>query len=227
LLLLTLSIAVFPAQAATQVEIDAAIAAGITWLLDQQNDVTGSWGTSLSVGYTGFAVLKLETHALQTGQDPLDPAYEHYSNVTAGLDYLFSMANTIPIVVQSAGDPDTNGNDLGVVIESGSGERMYETGVAMMAIAASTHPEMVVDVPGSDVDGWTYFDVLQDMVEFAAFAQNDIGAGPYRGGWRYFENWATSDNSITGIVILGLAYAEASTIEGVPAFSSGTTDGET
>jgi hypothetical protein len=85
----------------------------------------------------------------------------------------------------------------------------------MMAIAASTHPEMVVNVPGSDVDGRTYFDVLQDAVDYYAFGQQDTGSG--RGGWRYTENNG-ADNSISSLVTLGLAYAEATQLEGVPAF---------
>jgi hypothetical protein len=79
----------------------------------------------------------------------------------------------------------------------------------MMAIAESSHPEKVVNVPGSPVNGRTYADVLQDAVEYLAFGQTDLGSG--RGGWGYSEcNSAScwSDNSNTGYAVLGLGYAE-------------------
>jgi hypothetical protein len=217
LILLSMSCLVLPVQTATQADIDAAIASGLEWLAANQN-VDGSWGTYYEVGHTGFVLLKLETHAIQTGWDPLDPAYEYYSNVSAGLDYIFSMATNVSIPVQTAGDPDTNGNGLGTYFAVGVGHSIYETSVAMMAIAASTHPEMVVNVPGSVVNGRTYFDVLQDAVDFLAFAQTDMAAGTARGGWRYSANQGTSDNSIAGLATLGLAYAEATQIEGATGF---------
>jgi hypothetical protein len=216
LIVLSMSCVVLPVQAATQAEIDAAIASGLTWLVEQQNP-DGSWGTYYYVGHTGFAVLKLETHALQTGWDPLDPSYAYYSNVTAGLNYLFAKAYNISISVQPAGDPDTNGNGWGTCFYHDASHRGYESAIAMMAIAASTHPEMVVNVPGSVVDGRTYFDVMQDAVDYYAYGQEDTGSG--RGGWRYYENFGSADNSISGLVTLALAYAEASSVEGATGFS--------
>jgi hypothetical protein len=170
------------------------------------------------VGETGFAVLKLNTHAIQTGWDPLDPAYDHYGNVTAGLDYIFANAYNISIPVQPAGDPDTNGNGWGTYFTAVPNERGYESAVAMMAIATSTHPEMVVNVPGSVVNGSTYFDVLQDAVDYYAFGQEDSPSS-YRGGWRYGENYGSADNSISALVTLALAYSEASNVEGATGFS--------
>jgi hypothetical protein len=87
----------------------------------------------------------------------------------------------------------------------------------MMALAASTHPEMTVNVPASAVNGWTYEEVLCDAVDYLAFGQND--GGWERGGWGYEHNlvgW--SDNSNTGYAVLGLAYAEAPTIDSKPGF---------
>jgi hypothetical protein len=88
----------------------------------------------------------------------------------------------------------------------------------MMAIAASIHPEMTVNVPGSVVDGSTYFDVLQDAVDYMAFGQEDSPSA-YRGGWRYYEHYGSADNSVAGLVTLGLAFAEAAQIEGATGFS--------
>ena len=193
-------------MAATEAEIDQVLNLGMQWLVAQQN-VDGSWGTVDQVGKTGFAVLKFETHAVTNGEDPLDPTYEYYDQVRNGLDYIFANASIIPISVQPSGDPDTDGDSFGVYFGSDF-VQTYETGIAMMAIAVCTHPEMVVNVLGSSVDGWTYEEVLQDAVDYLAFGQTDTGNG--RGGWGYAENEGGSDNSNTGYATLGLAYAEAS-----------------
>jgi hypothetical protein len=204
-------------SAATQEEIDTAIADGITWLAAQQN-LDGSWGTYYEVGHTSFAVLKFETHALQNETDPLDPTYTYYNQVRNGLDYIFAQAYNISISAQPAGDPDTNGNGWGTYFTVDPSHRVYETSIAMMAIAASTHPELTVNVPGSVVNGSTYFDVLQDVVDYMAFGQEDAPS-TYRGGWRYYEHFGSADNSVTGLVTLGLGYAEAAQIEGATGFS--------
>ncbi|UCC32852.1 MAG: hypothetical protein JSW53_03360, partial [Candidatus Bathyarchaeota archaeon] len=204
-------------SAATEEEIELAIEAGMVWLAGQQNP-DGSWGDWSEVARTGFAVLKFETHAIRQCIDPLDPGYMYYDQVRNGLDYIFDNAWTISVGPQPAGDPDTDGDGIGVYFVSpGDSHRTYETGIAMMAIAASTHPEMVVNVPGSSVDGWTYEEVLCDAVDYLAFGQND--AGPERGGWGYMENYVGfSDNSNTGYAVLGLAYAEAPTIDSKTGF---------
>ena len=183
-----------------------------------QQNPDGSWGTGYQVAKTAFAVLKFETHAIQNCTDPLDPSYLYHAQVRNGLDYIFANAHTLAISTQPAGDPDTDGDGLGVYFVSPFvAVRTYETGVVMMAIAASTHPEMVVSVPGSVVNGWTYKDVLQDAVDYLAFGQND--AGLQRGGWGYSQNDGWSDNSNTGYAVRGLAYAEAYSIDGKTGFA--------
>ena len=213
-------------------DICQAIEDGVAWLVRQQN-ADGSWGASYPVAETAFAVLKLETHATDRVPpdgcgyglaSPFDPTYPYADNVTRGLDYIFDNANIIDIGTQthdgSVDNPDTNGNGKGVYF---SGRRTYETSIAMMAIAASTTPDRIVNVPGSAVDGWTYKDVLQDTVDYLAWGQTDSGYG--RGGWIYEEmdnEGDISDNSNTGYAVLGLAYAEAKPPYGfsltVPAF---------
>jgi hypothetical protein len=204
--LLLISLIAIPAQAATEDEIEQSINDGIAFLIPHQNP-DGSWGQFWAVGgKTGLAVLKLEDRAFELGfGSPFDPAYPFSGNVQMGLDYLFAQAEVIPIWPQPAGDPDTNGNGIGIRIWFD--HPTYETGIAMMAIAASRDPGRIVNVPGSVVDGWTYGDVVQDAADYLAFGQND--AGWERGAWGYDENFVGwSDNSNSGYVALGLAYAE-------------------
>ena len=219
LLILTISLTV-PAQAASEGEIQTAIDAGIAWLVAQQNP-DGSWGEYDQVGTTAFAVKKLEHHCVDTKwglglPSPFDPASPYRDIIQNGFNYLFANACTMPVSLQPAGDPDSDGDGIGVYFADGGcdGEHpTYGTGVSLMAIAESTTPDRIVCVPGSPVDGWTYYEVAVDVVDYLAFGQND--AGPERGGWGYEENdTGFSDNSNTGYAVLGLQYAQEPPPEG-------------
>jgi hypothetical protein len=210
LVVLAISLLLSSVEAATQEEIKVAIDKGLTWLVAQQNP-DGSWGDEYQVTKTAFAVLKLESHAMdvQYGyglSSPLDPSYPYADAIERGLKYLFANAYTTNITMQPAGNPDTNGNGIGVYFDSGKNRPIYETGIVMMALQASGFPDRVVNVPGSVVNGWTYRDVMQDAVDYYAWAQNEAGTG--RGGWRYTPNYENSDNSNSQWPVLGLAMAE-------------------
>jgi len=198
-----IALTMFSSQAvsATPEEISASIEAGISWLVAQQNP-DGSWEGC--PGRTGFVVIKLEEWAYELGLDPFDPAYSYKDAVEAGLNFIFRNAATIGIGPQPAGDPDSDGDGIGVCFSRST----YYTGICMMAIAASRAPDRVVDVPGSQVDGWTYKQVLDDAVDYMAFGQADIGNAAH-GGWGYSDNQGWTDNSNGGYAVLGLAYAEA------------------
>lgn len=190
-----------------------AIADGLAYLAAAQDD-SGAW----DLGYfpatgTAIAVTKLCEHAKKTRDpivDPIDDDWEYRDNVLKGLDYLLAHAYAMPIGPQPAGDPDVNKpNGQGIYFASspGGSQRGYETGFGMLALQASCHPDRVVDVPGSAVDGWTYLEVMKDCVDWVAFAQQDTGSG--RGGWRYRENMGSSDNSVSQWPVLGLISAAA------------------
>jgi hypothetical protein len=49
---------------------------------------------------------------------------------------------------------------------------------------------------------------VEDLVDWAAFAQVEPSQGVYRGGWRYHANYSTSDNSTAQWPVLGLIAAE-------------------
>ena len=202
------------AFAATEQDIIDSTDAGMAWLAEQQTTTAGiyfgSWGSSDRVGRTGLALLKFETHALNSDdpiyESPFDPTYEYSTTVAIGLDYIFGQAIAIAITTQAGvNNPDTNGNGMGIKFQTG-GHEIYNSSIALMAIVASGTPERVVNVTGSAVNGWTYGDVAQEIVDFLAYAQNEIGTG--RGGWRYSANYSSSDNSISGYASMALAFAE-------------------
>jgi len=177
-------------NATTQEDIGVSIMKGIAWLVEQQNP-DGSWGHGEKVGSTAFAVVKLEDRAFELGMSPFDEEYEYFQEVISGQNYLFSQAATY-------------GEGTGICF--GLGHHVsYNTGIVMMAIAAGRNPDLIVDVPGSLVDDWTHKEVVQANVDFFTWFQN------HDGGWQYepFDPEGFSDNSITGYVVLGLAYAQA------------------
>ena len=194
-----------------------AIADGVEWLAAQQNP-DGSWGTRYALAKTALALLKLETHAMDPNafdppfDSPLDPEYPYHTHVEKGLDFLFANADTEDIDPQLAGDPDGDGDGIGVFFDKQGDDDyypIYNTGIVMMAIAASLAPDRVIDVSGSELNAWTYKQVLQDAVDYIAWAQTDWGYG--KGGWNYGpmdDMGPRSDQSNSGWVTLGLMYAE-------------------
>ncbi|UCE18232.1 MAG: T9SS type A sorting domain-containing protein [Gemmatimonadota bacterium] len=208
--LVAFSMSIQVVDGATKDEIQGAINNGLAWLAAKQETTPGpdfgSWGIDQKVGKTGLAVKKFEHHATLMGyESPLDPNYPYHELVQRGLNYLFLNASTHAIVPQPAGDPDSDGDGIGVGF---SGGETYETGIALMAIVESNTPDSVVDVPDSPVDGWTYYDVAVDVVDFLAFGQ--IDAGIWRGSWGYTDNSLNGDNSNSGYATLGLRFAESS-----------------
>ncbi|MEN8238925.1 MAG: hypothetical protein ABFR53_06960 [Actinomycetota bacterium] len=181
LAVLALALTATPTAGAQTLEddIEVSVEAGLHWLAGQQN-LDGSFGTFETFGHTGLAILKFEDRAMDLGVDPLSPEYEYSPLVQAGLDYLEANATSV-----------AEGIHWGCC-----GHEVYSTGIAMMALAASGHPEL-------------YGTMLQGAVDWVVWAQADPDCGIHRGGWRYAPNSCTSDNSNAGYATLGLGFASA------------------
>ncbi|MBW2031683.1 MAG: hypothetical protein JRJ31_21730, partial [Deltaproteobacteria bacterium] len=127
-------------------------------------------------------------------------------------------AYTTPVTSQPAGNPDGDGDGVGVyfAMSDDPDHTTYYTAIAAMAVAASGEPNEMVNVSGSPVNGWTYAQLIQDVVDYLAWGQTD--SGPGRGGWSYGptnNDNTRSDQSNTGYVTLALAYAETSPPDGM------------
>jgi len=227
--------AAFPmtASAATEAEIEQAISDGLVWLVAQQNlnpgdPNYGSWNAyygELEAG-TGLALYKLQERAYELGYDsPFDPDYEYHQNVMDGLNWTFAHLTVVDISPQNhttgatgtVDDPDTTGNGVGVCARHGTSRETYSTGLLLVAISASGTPNRVVNVPGSPVDGWTYGQVAQDIVDWLAFGQveSPVPNIVWEGGWDYsaVDNGADvgayhGDQSNSGYATIGLGEAE-------------------
>jgi hypothetical protein len=185
-LALVMSLVAIPAQAATEEEIQASIEAGVAWMVTKQDGNTGAWGGR--VAETGLAVVKLEDRAFEHGMSPFDPDYEYRQNVIDGLNYIFSMAQS---------------DDCGIHFGT---RDTYETGIAMMAIAAGGDMNRIVPAAAPFIGNMTYGAVLDACVAYFVLSQDT--AGTYEGGWQYGCGSGWADNSNSGYAVLGLAYAQ-------------------
>jgi len=205
-------------KGATDEEMEASGAAAVVHLASLQNP-DGSWGSWDEVATTGLVLLKFLARAQELSKarppppvdpfdnNPLSPTYYEYAdNVIAGFDYLLNNAYEVSISLQTHGDPDTNGNGKGIVF--GTGFDVYNTGIALTALAISGHPDDRSAVIGT-LGLLTYGEIAQDVADWLYFAQGDSGNA--RGGFNYdaLDNsgWRT-DNSNGGYAYLGLAFAE-------------------
>jgi hypothetical protein len=101
-----------------------------------------------------------------------------------------------------------NGNQIGVkfVLGGDNAGDIYATGLSLAPISALGTPGAIV--PVGPQAGRTYGDVIQDTVEYLAYAQNE-GPGVQQGGWRYHANYSTSDNSTSQWPVVGMLYGGA------------------
>jgi hypothetical protein len=175
-----LSVIPVAAQAATEAQKRAAIDSGLAYLASQQM-ADGRWVYSGGVedaASTGSALLAFLEEKPNWGAN----AVAYQAVVTKGLNYLFSQATAVNIGLQTYGNPDTNGNGIGVKFVPGgvNGRDTYVTGLVLPAIAkaAAETPATLVTV-GAQA-GRTYAQVVQDTIDYFAYGQNDSRLRPRR-----------------------------------------------
>jgi len=201
------------------VEVNVAIDNGLWWLHKQQ--VRGTYGDGAEYGYwpssygfnvafTGASTEAFELQGHLPGGDRNEDPY--VETVQRGLNYLFSNCGTYNIGQDPTycpfGNPDTNGNGIGLACTTYSGEILYEAGIALMAISSSGTPNRVATTGSPNVVGRTYKDIAQDMVDWIAWGQSDPYTGVYEGGWRYTANYGMSDSSVSQWPVIGMEAAE-------------------
>jgi len=165
------------------------------------------WGGGYRVAESASAIQAFQVQGhLPDGDSWEDPYVE---DVQDGWNTLFTYARPYTITWQSAGNPDSDGDGIGIGIYANDHTAIYESGLALMALASTGAPDRVVRTgPPVYVRGQTYYSIAQDMADWFAWGQNDLGSGAARGGWRYGPNSGDSDNSNTQFPVLGLAAAE-------------------
>jgi hypothetical protein len=185
-----------------------AIGDGLWWLHRSQSreehptdGPLGHWGTGNPVGETAAAALAFEVNGFQ-GRDAREGVYGE--TVRRALAYLLSHCVTVRLEPQRGQNPDANGNGFGIT--TGTGQALYEVPLVAMALIASRQPGAIAATGGPGVRGRRYDEIVADMLEFMAFAQDD-GDGPARGGWRYTPN-SGADTSVTQWPVLAMMAAQ-------------------
>ncbi|MCB1849724.1 MAG: PKD domain-containing protein [Gammaproteobacteria bacterium] len=197
-------------------EINVAIDEGLWFLHQRQTRTTtngypsGWWKSYTYSGYYASAVaaaiqsFEINGH-FEYGDHSSNPYVE---TVDRGLKYLFSLLTKYDIAAQTYGEPDTNGNGIGLSVNSG--RPIYEGGPVMDAIASSRSLLYRTVTGGDQVNRRSYFDVLTDMADQFYWGQDDDSrAGGWRYGWNDFP-----DNSAAQWGAIGLKAAQD--IFGIP-----------
>jgi len=179
----------------------------------------GYWDPSYyPVGSVCTGVDAFQLHGSKANMDyDRDPYVE---TVQRGLNYLLHNTYGFHIGPQPAGDPDVNGNGIGLVANQSPDpadyRQTYLGGICMVALASSGAPNRVASLGRDHVYGRTYAAIVQDMVDFWSWGQVD--GGPGRGGWRYYANFSDSDMSTAQWPPLGMLAAENNMAAIVPQF---------
>ena len=197
------------------VQVNVAIDEGLWRLQKDQNRGAFPDGTPYgywpyggnSVASTGASTEAFEIQGSLPGGDPGEDPY--VETVQRGLNYLLRElfrqsvgqdATNCPL-----GDPDGNGNGFGL---ASNGNVVYESGIALMALASSRCPDCIAATGIPEVVNRPYLDIAQDMVDWFSYCQSDPYSGNYRGGWRYGCNSGDSDNSVSQWPVIGMESAE-------------------
>lgn len=175
----------------------------------------GKWdfvqtGGTTQASSTAAALNAFEANGYLEGGPASSPYTE---TVQRAMRYVIASLTSQGVSLQTAArpagfpdDPDTNGNGIGVYVNGAA--PTYQGGMVMDAIIASGTPDAVAVTGPANVIGRTYGDIIQDMVDWYAWAQSDNVS---HGGWQYSpfsNNGGVHDNSASGWGAIGLVAAE-------------------
>jgi RHS repeat-associated protein len=189
------------------VEVNKAIDDGLWWLYTNK-EKTGAYfrwnniryGNHYSNSTASSVQAYLINGHLESGNRDEDP---YVDVVRGGIDFLLSQMYSYNIGIQTYGNPDTNGNGIGITVSSD--RQIYELGAVMDALVATGTPDTVARSGGANVIGRRYQDIVQDMCDMYAWGQYDHAT--IGGGWRYAWNQGP-DNSAAQWGAIGMLAAE-------------------
>lgn len=207
-----LAVAVFAIKsleaAPTPEEIRSAVARAVTWLTSVQDPANGSFGDEL--GTTGIALSALMRYATDPRYglglySPLDPRNPQREAIIKGLNYILGRGTFVPIEVQPAGNPDRLVDGKGIDFSGTTPPSTAGNAWALAAICSAVEMDRLA--PPSQLAGWPYWAVAQDVVDLLAWGQTD--SGEQRGGWAPALNGLDGNNVESGWATTALAVAAA------------------
>jgi len=211
-------------------QVNLAIERGLKWLYLRQGDagnISGDTVYSAEGVETAAAILAFENRGHKpftkaTASIPDRAAWEkgriYAATVHKALDFMISTLATQDATGTAF---DSNGNGQ-MVRDANYDHSLYKIGLYMTALVgagdtASGAPDLVATTGPAGINGKTYKTLVQDMVDFADYAQY---SDPGYGGWRYSPgDWP--DNSACQWPVLGM---EAARSWGIPIRSKITHD---
>ncbi len=172
------------------------------------------WAWSWPNPGTALVVQAFQNHGYRLPNSNAAPTglYQKYV-VRRGFNYLLARLTTLNIGNTPAGNNPCVGvpvdaNVCSALYATTSGDPGYENGIVMLPFAASgALNRTVTEVAAVNVNGKTFKEILQRMVNASTWGQGDSSNG--RGGWYYTFNSTASDGSTNGWELLGLLDAEA------------------
>ncbi|MBN1464617.1 T9SS type A sorting domain-containing protein [candidate division KSB1 bacterium] len=204
-------------MAATEQAKQAAIDAGLAWLASAQNTTTGHWefgDIRSDLAATASAALAF----IEEGYLPNDGSM-YGETVAKAVNYILNGAQVFILSEETAGywhhSEDYN-NSLAIEAGEGNGQAVqfhsadiYSNGITAPIIFALGQKLGKNTIIGgtSPVAGMTYAELMQDIIDWFSWAQVEPDRGNYRGGWRYYPNYSTSDNSTAQWGSLPMLYA--------------------
>jgi hypothetical protein len=199
--------------------VNRAIQNGLRYLWTSQSNrttfnttIATAWGNYANP-FTALAVQAFQNHGYRLPNDnvtPITGLYQKYA-VRRGFNYILANMTTLNIGVTPAGnDPCVSvpAPLCSALSAQTTGDPGYENGIVLLPFAASgALNRTVTEVAAANVNGKTFREILQRMVNASTWGQNDSGTG--RGGWYYTFNSTSSDGSTNGWELLGLLDAAA------------------
>ncbi len=167
---------------------------------------TTNWGNYVNA-YTALVVLAFENHGYRLPNSNATPTgiYPKYL-VRRGLNYVLTNLATLAIGVTPAGNDPCVGvpaPTCSALVAQQSGYPGYENAIVVATFAASgALARTVTEVAAAAVNGKSFGEILQRLVNATTWGQNDSGTG--RGGWYYYFNSTSSDGSTDGWDMLAL-----------------------
>ena len=163
-----------------------AIDEGLWYLHRIQDRSDGHW-TSYQSYYASPTASAVQAYLIRAHREEGDNQRDPYvENVNRGMAFLFTQLRTLPIDVRAYGNPDSNGNGVG--IEVGAGRAPYEGGIVMDALATTRRPLGFATTGPDGVKGLYYHEIAIDMADAYAWGQFERAGTTqdrWGGGWRY------------------------------------------
>lgn len=176
---------------------------------DTTVETNWNWGGFTNAG-TALVVEAFLNHGYKLPNSNAMPTglYEKYV-VRRGFNYILARLTSLTVANTPAGNnPCLVVGDCNVLYATTTNDPGYENGIALLPFAGSgSLSRTVTEVAAANVNGKTFREILQRMVNASIWGQNDSGVG--RGGWYYTFNSTSSDGSTNGWQLLGLLAAEA------------------